>query len=193
MTQITWNPKLRIGRMMLTPMHASFLFGIIVFIFNCVSAISQQETGKDIGKDRTTDRSDSLQLQQQQTLPSGQAAAINQIYIGRVKNLPLNLDQENLDTLTIFYLDTIIKKLKSDPSLKVQVGGHSENNGTVSEQEKRAMQRAIRVREYLLNHGMDPSQVLARSFGARLPAYDNRTDSGRLLNNRVAVTLVKEK
>jgi outer membrane protein OmpA-like peptidoglycan-associated protein len=186
-TEFTMNPNVFTGRMAPASMKSLFLFVIILFILSNGSAVSQQETWKGVRRDRITEQNDTIKVQQQDSFPSYRLA------IGRVRILPVQTDQADLDSMTKSYLDAVIAKLNSDPSFIAIVAGHSDNHGTVSQQEERAMQRAKRVRDYLTRNGAASNQIVLRSYGARMPVSDNRTTSGRVQNNRVEIKLIKKK
>ncbi|UCG92664.1 MAG: OmpA family protein [candidate division WOR-3 bacterium] len=83
-------------------------------------------------------------------------------------------------------LDDAAKVIKSKPTMRVEIGGHTDSIGSDSYNQKLSYQRANAVRDYLIKyHTVDPSRIVAVGYGERQPIADNRTKSGRELNRRI--------
>ncbi len=90
-------------------------------------------------------------------------------------------------------LDGVIAYLLRDPSVKkAYVEGHADELGTHAYNNELSEQRAIAVRNYILQHDVPAAKLLVRYFGKRKPATSNSTVKGRSLNRRVSVKLVRE-
>ncbi len=89
------------------------------------------------------------------------------------------------------YLDNIAEFIKSNPYYEVRIVGHSDNFGTLEENQKRAEIRARKVVNYLLNKGVSRGSLLMRGQGSRKPIADNNTKEGRKKNRRVEIRVVK--
>jgi outer membrane protein OmpA-like peptidoglycan-associated protein len=90
-------------------------------------------------------------------------------------------------------LDGVIAYLLRDPSVKkAHVEGHADELGTHAYNNELSEQRALAVRDYLLQHKVPAEKLVVRYFGKRKPAKNNSTDKGRALNRRVSVKLVRE-
>ena len=85
----------------------------------------------------------------------------------------------------------IAKLLKSDPTLKVFVVGHTDSVSTVEVNLKLSQDRAQAVLQALVSqHGIDPARLRAHGCGPFAPVATNATDAGRAKNRRVE--LVKQ-
>lgn len=83
-------------------------------------------------------------------------------------------------------LDDAAKVLKSKPTMRVEIGGHTDSIGSDAYNQKLSYQRANAVRDYLIKyHTVDPSRLIAVGYGEGQPIADNRTKSGRELNRRI--------
>jgi OmpA-OmpF porin, OOP family len=91
------------------------------------------------------------------------------------------------------WLDRVIARWKAHRSLIIIVESHSDNSGSVQQQEERAMRRTVRVRDYLIEGEVKTDRIQTRCFGARRPVADNRLASGRARNNRVDVKIITGK
>ncbi len=90
-------------------------------------------------------------------------------------------------------LDRSVAYLLRDPSVKkVYVSGHADEVGTHAYNNELSEQRAIAIRNYLLEKKVPASKMVVRYFGKRKPAGNNNSESGRAKNRRVSVKLVRE-
>jgi outer membrane protein OmpA-like peptidoglycan-associated protein len=71
------------------------------------------------------------------------------------------------------------------PELKLEVEGHTDSVGGDEFNQKLSEKRAMSVRDYLVNSGINMNNVVARGFGKTQPVADNSTAAGRQLNRRV--------
>lgn len=71
----------------------------------------------------------------------------------------------------------------------ITVAGHTDATGTVDHNERLAEQRAVAVMQLLRTLGVPGSHLSAVGCGARFPAADEHTDSGRMRNRRVVLVL----
>jgi outer membrane protein OmpA-like peptidoglycan-associated protein len=89
-------------------------------------------------------------------------------------------------------LKNVAAILKAYPSVKVKIGGYTDNTGDSAANLKLSQERAANVRAALVNLGVAPDRVSAEGFGEQFPVADNSTEDGRQMNRRIAL-LVLEK
>ena len=82
-------------------------------------------------------------------------------------------------------LDTAAAALKSAASLKIEVGGHTDNVGTSQANEKLSDERAKAVMAALVKRGVAANRLSAKGYGQSAPIADNRSEDGRAKNRRV--------
>jgi outer membrane protein OmpA-like peptidoglycan-associated protein len=88
-------------------------------------------------------------------------------------------------------LDEIAKLLKENPSLKLLVVGHSDNQGDFDYNVNLSKQRAAAVKQALVdNYGIDANRLKPWGVGYAAPVSSNKAEAGRALNRRVE--LVKQ-
>lgn len=90
-------------------------------------------------------------------------------------------------------LNALAKVLKSDPSLRLIVEGHSDNIGTDERNAMFSGGRANAVKDYLVKKGISPDRIDAIGMGATHPIADNNTFDGRCKNRRVEMRIVNYK
>jgi len=78
------------------------------------------------------------------------------------------------------------------PGLRLQVEGHTDSTGTAAFNQKLSEQRAMTVRDYLVQQGVDMNSVTAAGLGEGVPIADNSTAAGRQKNRRVEIIVSGE-
>src|ERR1700730_10167698 len=78
------------------------------------------------------------------------------------------------------------------PGLKLQVEGHTDSTGTAAINHKISEQRAMTVRDYLVQQGVDMNSITAAGLGQDMALADNSTAAGRQKNRRVEIIVSGE-
>ena len=86
-------------------------------------------------------------------------------------------------------LDEAVSALQSDPSLRIEVEGHTCNIGTAEYNLALGDRRASAVRDYLVSRGVTADRLRTISYGEERPKYDNSREETRRLNRRAALTV----
>ncbi|HEX2220710.1 MAG TPA: OmpA family protein, partial [Gemmatimonadales bacterium] len=81
----------------------------------------------------------------------------------------------------------IAQILKADTTLRVEIGAHTDNSGTPSQDQHLTNLQAEAVRTYLVTRGVNFQQVQARGFGGAYPLTTDNTPRGRAANRRVEI------
>lgn len=89
-------------------------------------------------------------------------------------------------------LDEAIEFLKKNPSMKVEIQGHTDNVGTEEDNQVLSDNRARVVREYLVKNGIAPDRLVSNGYGESQPVADNATTEGRQENRRTVFKIVSE-
>jgi len=96
-----------------------------------------------------------------------------------------DLDKVVIKESSLPILDEAVKQLKADPSAKLTINGYTDNTGNPNYNKKLSKKRAIVVKNYLRDHGVDPKILKAVGHGSKNPAASNKTPEGRMKNRRV--------
>jgi len=75
--------------------------------------------------------------------------------------------------------------MKSNPTLKLSVEGHTDNVGDAASNRKLSEARAKSVTTAIVASGVEAARLSAAGFGQDKPVADNRTEEGRAKNRRV--------
>jgi OmpA-OmpF porin, OOP family len=82
-------------------------------------------------------------------------------------------------------LDDVVRVLRENPSMKLEVGGHTDNRGAAGYNLSLSKKRAAAVMEYLLKKGISKDRLTSNGYGFSRPAAPNDTPEGRAENRRV--------
>jgi outer membrane protein OmpA-like peptidoglycan-associated protein len=101
--------------------------------------------------------------------------------------LYINFDTGKADLMQdgVATVKEIATLLKSNPTLKLGVEGHTDNVGDAASNKKLSEARAKSVTAAIVASGVDAARVSAAGFGQEKPVADNRTEEGRAKNRRV--------
>jgi len=126
----------------------------------------------------------------------GTASATVNIQVTRppVKNytfedVHFDFDRYSLRPEATRVLDEAVAALRDDPTLRIQIEGHTCNIGTAEYNLALGDRRANAVREYLTSRGVPADRLTTISYGEERPKYDNSREETRRLNRRAALTV----
>ncbi len=88
-------------------------------------------------------------------------------------------------------LDVIVSFLKSNPSVKIELGGHTDNRGIAAQNVKLSHARVEKVKAYLVSKGVQGKRISGKGYGGSKPVASNDTEETRQLNRRVEFTIKK--
>jgi outer membrane protein OmpA-like peptidoglycan-associated protein/tetratricopeptide (TPR) repeat protein len=81
-------------------------------------------------------------------------------------------------------LNKVMELLNSNPKMRIEVGGHTDNIGNDLSNVTLSEQRAKSVMNYLIEKGITATRIEAKGFGKSKPVADNSTEAGRSKNRR---------
>lgn len=88
-------------------------------------------------------------------------------------------------------LDEAVATLKANPTVNVEVAGHTDGMGDADKNRALSQRRADAVRKYLVDGGVAADQVTAKGYGEDEPVASNDTAEGRAQNRRVELRVKK--
>jgi|GEM_PF-2169302 len=83
-----------------------------------------------------------------------------------------------------YILDEVAATLNDNPTLKVEVAGHTDNTGGRALNERLSQQRADAVRDYLASKGVSTDRMTTKGYAWDRPVASNSTKAGRARNRR---------
>jgi outer membrane protein OmpA-like peptidoglycan-associated protein len=84
-------------------------------------------------------------------------------------------------------LDSIADLLLAAPRARVEIGAHTDNSGSSSDDLRITSLQAEAVRDYLVVKGVNYQQVVPRGYGSSVPLTPDTTPRGRAANRRVEI------
>lgn len=81
-------------------------------------------------------------------------------------------------------LNTLIDLMTKNPTLKIEIGGHTDNSGIEKDNEALSTNRAKSVNDYLLSKGISQERLSYKGYAATQPIADNKTAEGKAKNRR---------
>ncbi|MDW8302880.1 MAG: OmpA family protein [Bacteroidia bacterium] len=91
-----------------------------------------------------------------------------------------NLRPESYDDL-----DAVVELLRKNPDLRIEIQGHTDNQGSSQKNMQLSQERAIAVKNYLVKKGIHPSRIEAVGYGDTQPIAPNDTEENRQKNRRI--------
>ena len=85
-------------------------------------------------------------------------------------------------------INAIVKILKENPTLKIEIGGHTDADGDDASNQKLSENRANAVKNQLTNMGIEAARLTTKGYGEAKPIADNATFEGKANNRRVEFT-----
>jgi outer membrane protein OmpA-like peptidoglycan-associated protein len=82
-------------------------------------------------------------------------------------------------------LDRVAASLKANPTVRIEIAGHTDSAGKQAYNVDLSKRRAASVRDYLVSKGIAASRVETKGYGPAHPVADNATEAGRARNRRV--------
>ena len=112
----------------------------------------------------------------------GQSIDIDHIYFetGRAELKPVSYRS----------LSALVQFLNEYPNVRVEIGGHTDDTGSLEVNQRLSETRARSVAEYGIQQGLPPERIVSKGYWFTKPKASNRTAEGRAKNRRVDFTIV---
>ncbi len=88
-------------------------------------------------------------------------------------------------------LDKLADLLIKNASVRIEVSGHTDNVGSASVNKKISKSRALTVKNYLVNRGVEQDRIEYEGYGFDQPIAPNDTPEGKAMNRRVEVKILQ--
>ena len=123
-----------------------------------------------------------------------------------IKMIPITNAQEKVIVLQNIFFETgsaellptsdpelnkLLWTLRKNTEMKIEIRGHTDNEGDDKSNQVLSEARAKAVYQYLLGRGIDGGRLSYKGFGETQPIADNKTEKGRKQNRRTEFTINK--
>jgi outer membrane protein OmpA-like peptidoglycan-associated protein/tetratricopeptide (TPR) repeat protein len=109
-----------------------------------------------------------------------------------LKNIFFDFNKYELKPESQVELDRVVQLLQENPTLKIQIEGHTDNIGNAADNLKLSENRAKAVIAYISSKGVDTRRVSSKGFGATKAIADNTTEEGRGQNRRTELKILSK-
>lgn len=106
-----------------------------------------------------------------------------------LKNIFFETNKYDLKPESEVELGKLITFLKNNPTIKIELSGHTDNQGTPQSNIILSENRAKAVYDYLIAHAIDASRLTYKGYGQTRPIATNDTPEGRQLNRRTEMKI----
>jgi len=109
-----------------------------------------------------------------------------------LKNVFFDVNKFDLKPESEAELDIVVQLMNDNPTVKIQIGGHTDNVGKPTDNLTLSNNRARSVVTYLISKGIPTARLSAKGFGETQPVADNKTEDGKALNRRTEMKVVSQ-
>jgi outer membrane protein OmpA-like peptidoglycan-associated protein len=89
-------------------------------------------------------------------------------------------------------LDQLVAFMKTNPKIKIQLEGHTDNQGKVNANFKLSQDRVDEVKKYLTKSGIAKDRIRTKAFGGTQPLSTENSEAARAMNRRVEMRILKD-
>lgn len=113
---------------------------------------------------------------------------LNKIDVGSkmvLNNIFFETNKATIKPESAAELERVAKLLKENPTIRLEISGHTDNVGSYRANQKLSEQRAKSVVDYLISNGVESNRLEYKGYAFNQPIADNNTPEGRAQNRRV--------
>jgi len=111
--------------------------------------------------------------------------------IMRLDNLIFNAGTSKIESSSYVELDHVVKMLKDNPKMIIQLEGHTDFQGSPTANMKLSQDRVDAVKNYLTSKGASKGSIKTKAFGGTQPISRENTDEAHKLNRRVELRVLQ--
>ena len=103
------------------------------------------------------------------------------------KTILFEFDNTSFQSGVSDQLDAIVAIMNKYPKANFLIAGHTDSIGTKKVNQKISDKRAVAVKAYFVEKGIDSARLETKGFGESMPVAGNMQKAGRSLNRRVEI------
>ena len=111
--------------------------------------------------------------------------------ISVLKNIFFEFDKYDLQDKSKTELEKMVRFLTENPLIKIEIGGHTDNDGSPAYNLKLSQNRAQSVASYLVQYGIDIKRISQKGYGADRPIQPNDSEENKQANRRIEFKILK--
>lgn len=117
-------------------------------------------------------------------------AEVGTTYI--LRNIFFDFDKSDLKEESFPELNNLADYMIQNVNLRIEIGGHTDNQGSDEYNEKLSLDRARSVYNYLIDKGVSASRLAYKGYGKSQPIATNETEEGRASNRRTEFKIMSK-
>ncbi len=90
-----------------------------------------------------------------------------------------------------FELDRVVAMLQRNPEMVIEIGGHTDDTGTMAFNLKLSRERAGAVAVYFMKQGISEKRLVVKGYGIQHPVSGGTGEKARAMNRRVEIKILK--
>jgi outer membrane protein OmpA-like peptidoglycan-associated protein len=102
-----------------------------------------------------------------------------------MNNIFFDVDEYKIKQKSSTELNKTVLFLQTNPSIRIEIAGHTDNSGSDSHNQQLSLNRAKAVYEFLINQEINPKQLGYKGYGSTVPVAPNDSEENRQLNRRI--------
>jgi outer membrane protein OmpA-like peptidoglycan-associated protein len=121
--------------------------------------------------------------------------ALDKIKVGSkvvLENIFFDFNKATLRNESIAELNRLARILEDNATMKIEIGGHTDDKGSDAYNENLSENRAESVVNYLIGQGVNKSRLTFKGYGESTPIATNDTEEGRQENRRVEFEVISK-
>lgn len=107
-----------------------------------------------------------------------------------LNNIFFDIDKFDLKVESEVELKTMLWLMNSNPKMKLEISGHTDNTGSEVHNKELSQNRALAVKNYLINAGIKSDRIVSKGYGSSKPAAGNDSEEGRAKNRRIEARIL---
>ena len=133
--------------------------------------------------------------QDNQTIKQSSNQTISSLSVGAtvvLHDIYFQFDRSTILQQSYKELTDLLELLRDNPKMRIEIGGHTDDQGSASYNQRLSESRAKAVADYLTAKGIDPKRLQYRGYGKTRPIADNKTEEGQAKNRRVEIKILSK-
>jgi outer membrane protein OmpA-like peptidoglycan-associated protein len=127
--------------------------------------------------------------------PKPVSMEVNEAAVGNtfvINNLYYTTNSADLTPESFIVLESFIEYLNENPTITIEVQGHTDNVGAAKDNEALSVNRAHTIKSYLEQKGIDGKRITYKGYGSSKPIADNGMEEGRAKNRRTEILITSK-
>lgn len=116
----------------------------------------------------------------------------DEVELIKLENLTFSTGSATIGRASYTELDELAAWMGQNPTVTVQLEGHTDFRGNAAAQINLSQARVDAVKEYLIKQRVKKTRILTKAFGGTQPLSREDTEEAKALNRRVEVRVIRQ-